>query len=75
MARRRIQSKPRDRARRSGRRPFWEPLDFFPVTYQTLTLAVADRVATITINRPEKLNALNAATIAELEPCARDALA
>ncbi len=34
--------------------------------YQTLTLAVADRIATITINRPEKLNALNDATIGEL---------
>lgn len=31
-----------------------------------LTLSVTDRVATITVNRPEKLNALNTATIGEL---------
>ena len=31
-----------------------------------LTLDVADRIATITVNRPDKLNALNDATIAEL---------
>lgn len=34
--------------------------------YQFLTLDVADRIATITVNRPDKLNALNDATIAEL---------
>ncbi len=34
--------------------------------YEFLTLAVADRIATITVNRPDKLNALNDATIAEL---------
>jgi enoyl-CoA hydratase len=36
------------------------------VPYETLTFAVADRVATITINRPGVLNALSDATIAEL---------
>jgi len=34
--------------------------------YETLTLDVAERVATITVNRPDKLNALSDATIREL---------
>lgn len=34
--------------------------------YQLLTLDVADRIATITVTRPDKLNALNDATIGEL---------
>jgi enoyl-CoA hydratase len=34
--------------------------------YASIELAVNDRIATITVNRPDKLNALNAATIGEL---------
>jgi enoyl-CoA hydratase len=36
------------------------------MSYQHLTLSVQDRIATLTVNRPDKLNALNAATIGEL---------
>ena len=40
-----------------------------------VTLDVADRVATITVNRPDKLNALNAATIAGLDAAIDEARA
>lgn len=36
------------------------------MTFEFLKLDVADRVATITVNRPDKLNALNDATMVEL---------
>lgn len=36
------------------------------MAYQFLQFDVADRIATITVNRPDKLNALNDATIREL---------
>ena len=37
--------------------------------YQTLLYAVEDAVAVVTVNRPEKYNALNRQTIADLEQC------
>lgn len=35
--------------------------------YDNLVVEVADRVATVTVNRPDKMNALNSATEAELQ--------
>ena len=43
--------------------------------YQHLTFEVADRIATITVSRPDKLNALNDAIIAELGRAIEDARA
>src|SRR3954471_12067883 len=41
-------------------------------TYKTIQLSVADRVATVTINRPDKLNALNADVFNDLATAADD---
>jgi enoyl-CoA hydratase len=45
------------------------------MAYQHLAFEVADRIATITVSRPDKLNALNDATIAELGRAIDDARA
>lgn len=44
------------------------------MAYQTLTLDVADRIATIATNRPDKLNALNDQLITELGQAVGEAL-
>ncbi len=44
------------------------------MAYSFLTFNVSDRIATITVNRPDKLNALNDATIAELGVAIDEAL-
>ncbi|CAN5507158.1 enoyl-CoA hydratase-related protein [soil metagenome] len=43
------------------------------MAYELLTLDVSDRIATITVNRPDKLNALNDALMAELGIAIREA--
>lgn len=45
------------------------------MSYQFLLFEVADRIATITVNRPDKLNALNDATISELGRAIDEAIA
>jgi enoyl-CoA hydratase len=49
--------------------------DFMPKNLENIVVEKSDRIATITINRPDKLNALNAATIGELDRAFRDAAA
>lgn len=43
------------------------------MAYETLTVTVADRISTITVNRPDKLNALNDRVIEELGTAISDA--
>ncbi len=38
----------------------------YPMTYTTLIMDIRDGIATVTVNRPDKLNALNSAVIGEL---------
>jgi enoyl-CoA hydratase len=45
------------------------------MAYQLLTFDVADRIATITVNRPDKLNALNDALMSELGTAIDEAIA
>jgi len=47
-------------------------LDTAMPAYQNLRLDVADGIAVLTVDRPDKLNALNAATIAELGEAVRE---
>ena len=44
------------------------------MAYEHLTFTVADRIATITVNRPDKLNAVNDALMAELERAITEAI-
>ena len=46
-----------------------------PQTFQNLLVEKSDRIAVVTVNRPDKLNALNDATIRELDRAFRDVAA
>ena len=42
------------------------------MSYENLRLSIADRIGVLTVHRPDKLNALNAATIEELKSTSPD---
>jgi enoyl-CoA hydratase len=46
-----------------------------PEAFEFIALDKQDHIATITVNRPDRLNALNAATVSELDRAFRDAAA
>ena len=39
------------------------------MAYQTILLDIADDVATVTLNRPDKLNAVDSLMVTELQQC------
>ena len=41
------------------------------MAYQTITYEVADSICTITLNRPDQLNALNADDVRRADRCVR----
>ncbi|MHA4875038.1 enoyl-CoA hydratase/isomerase family protein, partial [Enterococcus faecium] len=45
------------------------------MAYETISLSLADHVATLTLNRPDRLNALSVAMIGEMRQAVAEAVA